>query len=174
MGAGYCRYSLHSSLFRLLSLEHLQHPIGDQVAAHRVEHRQEHRGKAQQTRKQASVLLAGDQNRAHHGDRRNRVGERHQRRVQQRRHTANQLKAQEGRQHEYPQIEFVLAHYYFAPPARTGVSPSFSITRVCTTSPPCVTRVSRMISSSRLMFSSPLFTISFKNAATFEPYIWLA
>src|SRR6266852_4138858 len=82
-----------SFLFRLPFLEHFQHAVGDEIAADYVEGRQQHCREAQNTRQRAGVLRSGDQNRADHRDGRDRVGQRHQRRMQQRRHAAYQLKS---------------------------------------------------------------------------------
>ena len=49
------------------------------------------------------MLLARDQDRAHHGDGRDGVGQRHQRRVQQPRHAPDHVQADEGGQHEHKQ-----------------------------------------------------------------------
>ena len=86
-----------------------------------------------------------------------------------RRNAANELEAQERRQHKNPQIKFVAAHLYLLSPAGAALAmPNSSLTRGFTTSRPCVTNVSRMISSSRLMVSSPFLTISFRKAAMFD------
>src|ERR1019366_6704730 len=55
-----------------------------------------------------------------------------------------------------------------------GTSPSISRTFGCTTSPPCVTIVSRTISSSRFSVSLPSLIRYLRKVAMFLAYIWLA
>ena len=52
----------------------------------------------------AQSPLPRDQNRADHGNRRDRVGQRHQRRVQQGRNAAHQFQAQRDRQHQHVRL----------------------------------------------------------------------
>ena len=57
------------------------------------------------------LLLAGEQNRADDGDGRDRVGQRHQRRVQQPRDAPDDVEADERRQHEHEQpVEEIELH----------------------------------------------------------------
>src|ERR1700686_3915777 len=53
-----------SFLLRLPFLEHLQHAVGDEIAADFVEGRQQRRREAQNARQRARVLCSGDQDRA--------------------------------------------------------------------------------------------------------------
>ena len=123
-------------------------------------------------------VVADDHDGAHHGDGGNRVGERHQRRVQQGRNPANHLQADEGRQHEDVQSHFQVRRHDALPPQNSyepaAVRPSNSRTFGCTTSPPCVTSVSRTISSSRSSASLPSLIRYLRKVAMFLAYIWLA
>ena len=71
-------------------------------------------------------VLAGEHDRAHHRDGVERIGQRHQRRVQQRRHLANHFEADERRQHEHVQAGEQIRRYLriasFAPLAALRAS----------------------------------------------------
>ena len=125
----------------------------------------------------ASVLCAasGQDDRADHRDRVERVGQRHQRRVQQGRDPPDHFEADECRQHEHVEAGDQVELHVVAPlgPAGGG-SAKNSRTRALTTSPPRVSRVSRMISSFRSSASLPSLTRWSRNAVTFRAYIWLA
>ena len=91
-------------------LEHLQHAIGDQIAADQVDRGCDHSDEAEHLREWRRILLTGDQNRADNRDRRNRVRQRHQRSMQKRRNIPNQLESEKSRQHENPESVFVFLH----------------------------------------------------------------
>src|SRR5205085_1701159 len=93
--------------------------------------------------------------RPHHGDSRDRVGERHQRRVQQARDAADHPQPDERRQHEHEQHRPVVVHGF-------------------RTSPAWVTHVSRMISSEKSRLSRPSRTTCNRKLEMFRAYIWLA
>ena len=87
----------------LAPLEHLQHPVRDEEPGHHVGHRGGDGDGRQGHDEQVLVrpgLLAEHQQCADEADRRNRVGQRHQRRVQQRRHAADDVEPEEGGQQE--------------------------------------------------------------------------
>src|SRR5581483_1613055 len=102
------------------------------------------------------MRFPGNQNRAHHRNRRNRVGQRHQRRMQERRHAANQFETQKRRKHENVNAEFEI-HTLTDPPLALTMGAASIASRifVFTTEPPCVTSVSRTISSSVSSASAP-------------------
>src|SRR5262249_39586393 len=147
------------------------HPVGDQKAADDVaggchdgdgsKHLGEHRP--------LLVLATDDDDRTHHRDRVQGVGERHQRRVQQRRYPPDHFKTDESGQHEAVEAAHQVQRHELA----TSFAKN-SFTRGFATSPPRVSRVSRMISSSRLSCSFPSLVRCSKNALRFREYIWLA
>ena len=104
-------------------------------------------------RRQRALALAGQDDRAHDGDRVQRVGQRHQRRVQQRRNPPDHFEADERGQHEDVEAGDQVKLHRSAPSAcrRVAGSAKNSRTRAFTTSPSRVSSVSRMISSFRSM-----------------------
>ena len=64
---------------------------------------------------EARLMASGDDDGADHDDGVERVGERHQRRVQQRRDALDQLEADEARQHEDVQIRDEIRRHAFPP-----------------------------------------------------------
>src|SRR5439155_18257085 len=160
------REERYPSLFlRLPFFEHLDDAVRDQIPAHQIGGGCEDRDESEHKAQRGGILFASNQNGADHRDCRDRVRQGHQRRVQKRRDTPDQLKAQKDREHEYPQSEFVRFH---------ELTPSDSRTRGCTIWFPWVTRVSRMISSSRFRFRAPSRTMSLRKAVTLDANIWLA
>src|SRR5262249_49124956 len=130
-----------------------------------------------------ALMLAGQDDGADHSDGIERVGQRHQRRVEQRRDPANHLEPDEGRQHDYVQAgdqirrhSFLLlrsAAYVLLCNVNAG-NPKNSRTRAFTTSPSCVTSVSRKISSSGSGWNLPSRNKCSRNAVMLRAYIWLA
>src|SRR6266853_2676994 len=165
------------SWFRVAAgLKHFEHAIRDQKTAHNIagggDNRDgtEHRG-------QRSLVFSRQQDCANHGNGIESVCQGHQRRVQKRRYAADYLETDKARQHEYVkagnQIRLHRTLVSFCSPT-IGGSEKNSRTRALTTSPPNVTRVLWMISSSRLSWSFPSLTMYARNAVIFFAYIWLA
>jgi len=88
----------------LLLLEHLEHAVGHHKAAEDVDRGQCHRQEAHDGG-EAEGRRAGGDDRADHDDAGNRVGHRHQRGVQRRRHLPDHVIADEDRQHEHGQAQ---------------------------------------------------------------------
>ena len=86
-------------------LEHPQHAVGDEKAADDVGGGAGHGDEAEE-RAEPVVLLAGDNQRADQRDAGKGVGRRHQRRVQQRRHARDDVKAEKAGQDENVQAKF--------------------------------------------------------------------
>src|SRR5947209_4334254 len=82
------------------SFEHLEHAVGDEESADHVAGRGND-GDHPEHGREAALPLADQYDRAHNGNGIKRVGERHQRRVQQRRDMADDLEADESCEHEY-------------------------------------------------------------------------
>src|SRR5207237_802858 len=122
------------------------------------------------------LVLSGKDDCADYGDGIQRVGQRHQRSVQQRRDAADHLKPDERRQHKNVQAGNQIQLHHFGASSFCARAGSAYISRNLgfATSPPCVTNVSRMISSFIFSCSLPSFTSSSRNVATFFAYIWLA
>src|SRR5665213_1097008 len=156
--------------------EHFQHPVSDEKSAYNVAGGGDDRNRAKHGGER-SFVFAREKNGAHHCDRVERVGERHQRRVQQGRHAANHFKAHERGQHENieagDQIHFHRQSVPFCSATRGG-SAKNSRTLGLTSSPPCVSRVLLIMSVSRLSCSFPSFTSKLRNAEMLRAYIWLA
>src|SRR5439155_4671875 len=100
-------------------------------------------------------LGARDRDGPDHRDRRDRVGERHERRVEQAGHAADYAQADERREDEHEQHGPVVGHDF-------------------RTSPAWVTQVSRMISSSKSTTSLPSRVTCNRKLEMFLAYIWLA
>src|SRR3954464_9686421 len=79
--------------------KHAQHAVGDEESADHVTGRSDDGNHAQNSRER-TLLLADKNDRADHRDRVERVRERHQWRVQQRRDVADHFESDKGRQHE--------------------------------------------------------------------------
>src|ERR1700680_2655927 len=120
---------------------------------------------------------AGNQKRSHQRDPRDGVGQRHQWRVHQLGHAPDDLEPQEGGQHEDVQSDLEVGGSQVATCSGSegsGARPNASLTRGWTTWPPRETNVSRVISSSRSIRSSPSLTRWARKADIFFAYIWLA
>src|ERR1700674_2056156 len=74
--------SVISLLARAAALEHLEHAVGDEEAAHHVAGGSDDRYYTQ-NRREFTLVLAHQDNRTHNSDGVESVGQRHQRRVQQ-------------------------------------------------------------------------------------------
>src|SRR5229473_5241571 len=192
-----CRWALWS--LRPAGFEHAQHAIGDQEAADDVAGGGDD-GDGAENRGEIALVFAGENDSANYGDGVQRVGEGHQRGVQQRGYAANDFKSDEGGEHEnvqagdQVQLHVVLldgekegAHlrrralqlrarsFIYAPPlvASTGNWKN-SRRRALTTSPDWVSSVSRMISSAVLSCNFPSLTRWTRKAVRLRAYIWLA
>src|SRR5579863_4672046 len=134
-------------------LEHFEHAVGDEEAAHNVAGGG-HDGDGAEDSGERGLVLAGEENRSDHGDRVQRVRKRHQRRMQERRNAANHFQADERGEQKYisagKEVHFHRQVVSFAW-ATSGGSAKNSRTRGLTTSPPFVRRVLLMMSSSRLI-----------------------
>src|ERR1700704_946684 len=89
-------------------LVHREHPLGDQEAAEDIHAGKDQRDEAEAARPGAAAADHRDadrEQRADHDHRRNRVGHRHQRRVQRRRHRPHHEIADEHGEHENRQPE---------------------------------------------------------------------
>ena len=80
-------------------LEHLEHAVGDEEAAHDVGHGGGEGDRAEED-DHGRMVLAGDHDRAHHRDGGDRVGQRHERGVQQARDARDDAQADEGGEQE--------------------------------------------------------------------------
>ena len=120
--------------------EHAEHPVGDHEAADDVDRAEGDRDRADHVLERV-VGVADDDQPAEHDDAVDRVGLRHQRRVQGRRHLRDHLEADEGGEDEDRDLGHQ-AHGYFA-------ALSFLI------SPPSVMQAAARMSSSKSTFSSP-------------------
>src|ERR1700730_2390257 len=98
-------------------------------------------------------MFSRQQDCANHGNRVERIGQRHQGRVQKRRYAADNLETDKARQHEHVKAGNLIRLHPSLPSfcsATRGGSEKNSRTRALTTSPPCVTNVLWMISSPKL------------------------
>ena len=132
-----------------LSSEHLQHPVGDHEPSDHVGGREDHRHQPDGDGDRG-VRAGGDHDRAHQDDAVDRVGPRHQGRVQDRRHLGDDLDADEDRQHEEGHlVEELVAHW---------VAPASCLALSLTISPPCVMQQPLVISSSKSRLMAPSLT----------------
>src|SRR5438876_4655054 len=117
MRVGWRSWFAYSSWLRLMSglflapagsgfllLEHAKHALGHEKAAEHIDRHQRHRDDAEPTAP-VEVRRAGREHRADQDDARDRIGQRHQRRMQRRRHVPYDVVADEYRQNEYDQID---------------------------------------------------------------------
>src|ERR1700722_10319724 len=156
--------------------EHFQHAVGDKEAADDVAGGGDD-GDGAKHGGQCGLMFSRQENCSDYGDGVESVRERHQRRVQERRHAANYLQADEcGQQKHIGAGEEVHFHRQAVSlcAATRGGSEKNSRTRGLTTSPPCVSRVLLMMSSSKLSWNFPSFTSRLRKAAMLRAYIWLA
>ena len=95
-------------VFRLLfsPFEHFEHAIRDQESADDVGDGSRNGDETQDLAQLSGVLIADDEDRADHGDRGDRVSQRHQGSVQKGRDFADYFEANEGRQHEDVKADF--------------------------------------------------------------------
>src|SRR5439155_7435623 len=160
------------------------HPVGDQEPADHIDGGGGDRDGAEDGAERAVPGPRQDQ-RADQRDPRDRVGQRHQRGVQQGRHPADDLVPEEGGQDEYVQPDLDPGGHPGLPfppsddeaaeaGSRPPSSPRAWRIRGCTTSPPRAARVSRVISSSRSSSILPSATRWSRKDEMFLAYIWLA
>src|SRR5680860_476121 len=112
--------------------EHAEHAIGYQVPADDV-YRRQHQGEHGQRRAERAAHRRG-RHAPDDGDARDRVGTRHQRRVQLRRDLVYQLEAEEHREHEDEQQQ------QDAHAVLSGDPSTAALTRSSRITPPCVSR----------------------------------
>ena len=141
--------------------EHLEHPVGDDVAADDV-HRREDHGDEREDLAERVVGLGGDEHRADQHDAVDRVGARHQRRVERRRDLADDLEPDQDRQDEDRQgveqgFDSGVMRWPPAPAGAAGSSSFFDGVR--TTAPPWVMTVAAVTSSSKSRWSAPSLTM---------------
>src|SRR5579863_274190 len=94
------QYYAQLFLYRTAGLEHPQHAVGDQESADHVAGGG-HNGDDAEDGRERALFLADQDNGADHGNRVERIGQRHERRMQQGRDVADDLESDKGRQHEY-------------------------------------------------------------------------
>src|SRR5258708_7165886 len=151
-------------LLRLPALEHLQHPVGDHETADHVGGGEGHRNEAQDD-VDWRVRARGDDDGAHEDDPVDRGGPGHQRRGQDGRHLGDDLDADENRQHEEGQlVEQLVAHF---------AGSRSCLARSLTISPPCVTQLPLVISSSKSSVIAPSLTRWRSRLATLRANSWL-
>src|SRR5215468_8680867 len=172
------------SFFRPARLKHAHHAVGDEESADHIAEGSRH-SYSSQRRGQRRRMPPGNDDRRHYHDGIERVGQRHQRRVQKRRDPLDQLKTHKSRQDEKVKIGHEIRWHFFllelssllpvtAYCATSAGSPIPSRTRAFTTSPPCVSNVSRIISSLSGGRTFPSFTSTWRKVVRFFAYIWLA
>src|SRR5467141_3783520 len=143
---------------RLPAFEHLEHAVRDDETA-------DHVGRGEDDRDQAEhdghrrVGSGGDEDGADQDDAVDRVGARHERRVENRRHFRDDLEADEDRQ----LVEQLVGH----------AAPTICLARSLTISPPCVTHAPLVISSWKSSAIAPLLTRCRRRFATFLANSWL-
>src|SRR4051794_6754191 len=146
--------------------EHLEHPVGDDVAADDVHRRKRDSDEAEQLA-EGVVGLDRDEHRADEDDPVDGVRARHQRRVERRRNLADDGEADEDREDEDRQrVKEFGAHA--APPAVAGAGSSSFLVASWTTSPPWLMTVAFVTSSSKSRLSWPSLTISSSSAEMFR------
>src|SRR6202158_1384519 len=92
--------------------EHSQHAVGDEESADHVAGGG-HNGDDAENRRECALFLSYKNDGTHDGDGIERVGQRHQRSMQQRRNVADDFESNEGRQHENEKgVEQVGIHRY--------------------------------------------------------------
>ncbi len=150
-----------------LLLEHLEHPVGDHVAADHV-HRGEGHGDQRQELAGEIRRLDGDEHRADEDDPVDRVGARHQGRVQGRRHLADDGEADQDRQDEDGQGGQQFGAHAGPPAPAAGAGSSSFLTGSETTAPPWLITVALVTSSSKSRFRLPSLTIPSSRAEMFR------
>src|SRR5216683_1792419 len=150
----------------LAAFEHLQHPVGDDEAADDVRRREDY---GQESEDDGDRRVGGRRNeqRAHEDDAVDRVGARHQGRVEHRRHLGDDLDADKDRQHEERELVEQLAGHLAA-------AETICFARSLTISPPWVTQLPLVISSSKSSTIDPSLTRCSSRLATLRAYSWLA
>src|SRR6516164_1148789 len=157
-------------------LEHLQHAVGDNEAAHNIARRRDDCYRSQY-RGQLAFPLARQDDCADHRNGVQCIRQRHQRRVQQRRNAPDHFESYECGQHEHVEARKQIQLHEELLPAdvdSSAGSEKNSRTRAFTTSPSFVSMVSRMMSSCRFICSLPSFVRCCRNALMFRANNWLA
>src|SRR5258706_1868491 len=150
----------------LVAFEHLQHPVGDDEAADDVRRREDD-GHETEDDGDRRVGARRYEQRAHEDDAVDRVGARHQGRVEHGRHLGDDLDADKDREHE--ECEFV---QQFA--GHLAAAVTICLARSFTISPPWVTQLPLVISSSKSSTIDPSLTRCRSRLATLRAYSWLA
>src|SRR5206468_11417618 len=110
----------------------------------------------------AAVVATRHHQRPDQRDRRDGVGRRHERRVQQWRDAGDDVVAEEPGEHEDVEADFQLRRHAVFPATSTALTASF------TTSPPCVTQAPFTISSAKSRATAPFLTNSWSSSVTFR------
>src|ERR1700686_948117 len=139
-----CRWALWS--LRPAGFEHAQHAIGDQEAADDVAGGGDD-GDGAEDGGELAFMFAGENDGADYGDGVERVGEGHQRRVEKRGDAANNFKSDKSGERENVEAGDQVQLHLSPPLVANAGNLKNSQSRAFTTSPPCVSNVSRMISS---------------------------
>src|SRR5512142_1408902 len=146
--------------------EHLQHPVGQAVAAHYV-HRREERGHEGEHVTSGRPGLRRGADRADDDDAVDGVGCRHQRRLQRGRHLGDDLVADQDGQHEHVDVGHQGRGHRLPPSAG---DPSRAATAGWSTVPWWVTTTPAWISSARSILSAPSRTSSASSATMLCEY----
>src|SRR6266849_1113557 len=161
---------------RAAGFEHFQHPVGDHESADDVAGCGDDSDGSQELR-DIGFALSRQDDCADNGDGVQRIRERHQWRVQERRNSADHFEADKRGEQEYVQTCNQVQLHQAPPPAGAACSAGIeknSLTRAFTISPSRVTSVSRVISSCRFNCSLPSFTRCSRKDVMFLANIWLA
>ena len=156
-----------SARARLLA-EHLEHPVGDDVAADDV-HRREGHGDEREELAERLGRAQRDEHRADEDDPVDRVRARHQRRMERRRDLRDHGEPDEDREREDRQrgeqrVDLFGGHAWPPVVGAAGAGSSSFFTASATTAPSCVMTVAFVTSSSKSRFSSPSLTIPSSSA----------
>src|ERR1700674_362867 len=144
--------------------EHLQHPVGNDETADHVGGGESHSEQPQDDIDRRARPRRDD-DRSHQDDPVDRVGSRHQGRVENRRHLRDDLDPDEDRQHEEGQlVDQLVAHF---------AGSRSCLARSLTISPPCVTQLPLVISSSKSRVMAPSLTRWRSRFATLRANSWL-
>src|SRR6185312_3241092 len=146
------------------TFEHLQHPVGHEEATDDVDRAEHDRHGPGDLRERVRSFRTDHQQPAEQHDSVNRVGARHQRRVQHRRHLRDHLEADEHGEHEDRDLV----------DERHTAAPIASLTRSLTTSPSCVMQHPATISSSKSGSTRPSADMWSSRFATLLEYSRLA
>src|SRR6202521_842918 len=159
------RFFDRSGLLRLVAaFEHLQHPVGHHETTDHVGGRESYGDQAQDD-VYGRACSGRDENGPHDNDPVDRVGPGHQGRVKDGRHLRDDFDPDEDRQDEEGQlVEQLVAHF---------AGSRSCLARSLTISPPCVTQLPLVISSSKSRVMAPSLTRWRSRFATLRANSWL-